>query len=1023
MIPLSVRMKGWMRYRDEQVADFSGARLIAICGENGAGKSSIFDAITFALYGQHRLGKQKTVELISQDMDRCSVDFEFEADGRRYSVHRSRGRKANERQQSLWTRDSDDEDWVQVPGSDKEEGLDRALAQIIRLSADAFTSSFMLQQGAATEFLDADPKGRFDIVSSLIGLREYQALEAASRAAGREEKRRLGELTEKLKEYDGVDEAALERARTDAAASDAREAEAASALQSARQRLADAQRHERLSAEIAALDARIAGAEALIAQRGQVEKDAATYDELSRAVEALGRVEATLADADRSSSAADEAARQAATMDVDALARSHVDAERAMRGAAAAVKAAEKAHAAALAAERTARDFAALATVVIEGRERIAGYDAQIVEYDARIARLAEAEGEAARLRAIAGALPLLSVLKDARERLDALGADDPAAALKALAAERKAAERAARDADAEFTAADAALAAARQCEAECQALVATLEAQLRECEEAVGETTCSRCGQPVDAKRAKAEITELRTRLKTARADVTAVAKETKAAATALDAGRKRAKACADELARIEREVNAAEARRDEHARAAADVKERHAAFVAAAPAELASALPADAPAAVFTAVFSEHGDAPTRAAAATKELEQLRAVEGQRSVAIAEREKTAAAVAAEEAKLDGRRGDLPSARAEHDAAVASLDAAERAVSDGREAADAARGAEETARRALSDGREQRARRESEAAQRRQEAQGHRQAAEAFATQLGGLAGQALEDPAGTLATVRAHQQSLADAPKRKEALERALSDYAEWTGQRSAKTDEIAGIPEAHRVAEADAADAVRAAEAAAGAARVARDALRHQVAVLEEKLGQVAGLVAERDEAARRHTRFNKLTRLLGKNGLQGALIATALGAIANHANAFLRRLTGGSLQLTIDRADGDALELRAIDSTCMRDPRNVRALSGSQKFRCAVAIAAGIGQYAGAGGMRSIVIDEGFGSLDREGQRQMVDELKNLATHMEKVIVVSHLDVFTDRDNFPDQLLVETDGSASRIRRVF
>ena len=102
--------------------------------------------------------------------------------------------------------------------------------------------------------------------------------------------------------------------------------------------------------------------------------------------------------------------------------------------------------------------------------------------------------------------------------------------------------------------------------------------------------------------------------------------------------------------------------------------------------------------------------------------------------------------------------------------------------------------------------------------------------------------------------------------------------------------------------------------------------------------------------------------------------------------------------------------------------MREARSPKVLSGSQKFRCAVAIASGIGQYAGAGGMRSIVIDEGFGSLDRDGQRQMVDELRQLAQHMDKVIVVSHLDAFTDRDNFPDQILVETSGDGSRIRAL-
>ena len=48
--------------------------------------------------------------------------------------------------------------------------------------------------------------------------------------------------------------------------------------------------------------------------------------------------------------------------------------------------------------------------------------------------------------------------------------------------------------------------------------------------------------------------------------------------------------------------------------------------------------------------------------------------------------------------------------------------------------------------------------------------------------------------------------------------------------------------------------------------------------------------------------------------------------------------------------------------------------------------------------------------------------MVEELRQLATHMDKVIVVSHLDAFTDRDNFPDQILVETAGDGSRIRSV-
>ena len=176
-------------------------------------------------------------------------------------------------------------------------------------------------------------------------------------------------------------------------------------------------------------------------------------------------------------------------------------------------------------------------------------------------------------------------------------------------------------------------------------------------------------------------------------------------------------------------------------------------------------------------------------------------------------------------------------------------------------------------------------------------------------------------------------------------------------------------------------------------------------------------------ERDGADKRQQAFKRLAGYLGRNGVQGMLVTNALTSITHHANSFLQRLTGGSLQLILQNAGGgDELELLGIDTTCMREARSVAALSGSQKFRCAVAAAFGIGQYAGAGGMRSIVIDEGFGSLDEAGQEQIVEELKNLASHMDKVIVVSHLEAFRDRDNFPHQIHVRKAGNASLIETV-
>ncbi|HXK32538.1 MAG TPA: hypothetical protein VNM91_00810, partial [Dehalococcoidia bacterium] len=291
-----------------------------------------------------------------------------------------------------------------------------------------------------------------------------------------------------------------------------------------------------------------------------------------------------------------------------------------------------------------------------------------------------------------------------------------------------------------------------------------------------------------------------------------------------------------------------------------------------------------------------------------------------------------------------------------------------------------------------------------------------------AFAANLGDVAKAALEDPQATLETLRRHQRELADAPARKAALDRAIADHTAWTAQRAAKHDEVERIPGAHRVPEAEAAAAAREAQAALTDARAALHAAQQQLASVEARIEGIARLRQEKAALELRIKRLRRLRKLLGKDGLQGLLVSDALANITQHANAFLQKLTGGTLRLDLQRGEGDALEMRAIDSTCMRDPRSVRVLSGSQKFRCAVAIASGIGQYAGAGGMRSIVIDEGFGSLDETGVQFMIAELKQLATHMDKVIVVSHLDAFRDRDNFPDQLLVETAGTSSRIRRL-
>ncbi len=91
MIPRHVKLRGFLCYKGEQEIDFDGnASLWMLSGLNGSGKSSIFDAITYVLFGHHRGGGQHAQELINKDSDGLQVEFDFLLDGRTYRASAAR---------------------------------------------------------------------------------------------------------------------------------------------------------------------------------------------------------------------------------------------------------------------------------------------------------------------------------------------------------------------------------------------------------------------------------------------------------------------------------------------------------------------------------------------------------------------------------------------------------------------------------------------------------------------------------------------------------------------------------------------------------------------------------------------------------------------------------------------------------------------------------------------------------------------------------------------------------------------
>jgi len=191
------------------------------------------------------------------------------------------------------------------------------------------------------------------------------------------------------------------------------------------------------------------------------------------------------------------------------------------------------------------------------------------------------------------------------------------------------------------------------------------------------------------------------------------------------------------------------------------------------------------------------------------------------------------------------------------------------------------------------------------------------------------------------------------------------------------------------------------------------------------LDEYRRQRAELSERYKAADAEHNRYKLVAELLGRDRLQRHLVRQAERQIVDYGNSVLDRLSGGQLFLRLvgtDDGNADkALDLECYNRVTGGAPINVAFLSGSQRFRVAVALALGIGQYASKQHrpIESVIIDEGFGCLDRAGRQVMIQELQNLRGHLHCILLVSHQEEFADA--FPDGYRFELADGSTRISR--
>jgi len=175
MIPVRVYVENFMSYCEGQELLFDGARLWILSGKNGSGKSTIFDAIRFALYDSHRANKNE--DLINHNADSFTIEFDFRVDGINYRIRRIVHRRGNPTRQVLQLTQKEGKlREIEIPSTDKEKGFKKWVERTIGMKENTFTSCILLVQGESEKLLNVQPDKRYNILEQLVDLSVYKRL-------------------------------------------------------------------------------------------------------------------------------------------------------------------------------------------------------------------------------------------------------------------------------------------------------------------------------------------------------------------------------------------------------------------------------------------------------------------------------------------------------------------------------------------------------------------------------------------------------------------------------------------------------------------------------------------------------------------------------------------------------------------------------------------------------------------------------------------------------------------------------
>lgn len=1040
MIPQRVKLRGFLCYKEEQTIEFDGnATLWMLSGLNGSGKSAIFDAITYSLFGHHRGGGAHAHELINKDSDSLLVEFDFLLDGVLYRTKRTlkRDTKGGARGTQQMFR-FQGTNWIPLEGTGQKREFDAWVAENIGLTYETFTSSVLLLQGKAERLLDSKPEGRREVLASIVDLGRYEKLHQKADERRKSQEAEVKALQARLQALPAVAPLELQEARNAIAEAESARAHARAEVESLQQLEFEAKAWQELQQRLTLARARWQKAKSVLAEAATIEQAVLRLRELREVLPRLQelvhqrglahqaeeqiryykREREKLADLLTQKEAALRQTRDRRTLLQAQLTRDenqHREVVTKLRGL-------------------------SQQLVTLRECERQETERARLQEEISRLpndpfARVAQARELCERLDALDRLLPIL--LRFVRRRTElAQSSQQEAVSEQLLQTVRARGETCKAELEAlrpKLLEATATLQAASDAATEARTLCTQARESLDELQHLDGAKMCRHCGQPLTPGHL-GEEKRRRSR------DLDQAEKRARQTQSLLEHARQQEAELREAFTRAEKAyLDAREEYRDHRQKrvSAQETVERlqqecchiwnelPAAYrtrISPAPVHdwLTTTYPQEQDLDTLRVQLRELEPAQVQLREAEQILQRFTQLQAQQSQVLENLQRMFRDLPADRNAIRREHSELET---QEKALFKSVDTYRKQIQEIEKDLERLGNERDQVRTDL-----------SSADARLKDQQLRLQNAERLAAQTVKLLPAHWQSQAPTMGlrelhTLNGERDHLEQqgTEERGRDLEQARHNLSILEQDVKQLEKQESSFPPETRQPLAHLANKLLQARQRETSCEDILSTARQKLALLESHLQQRQQLDREIKALEAELQSHRLLAELLGKDRLQLFLVRQAERQVVEYANAVLDRLSGGQLYLKLsgeahgEGASSKALDLEAYNRATGERPINVAFLSGSQKFRVAVSLALGIGQYASRQHrpIESVIIDEGFGCLDSQGRQVMIQELQNLRSQMRCILLVSHQEDFAE--SFSDGYHFHLEQGATRVRR--